>query len=308
MWIKKGVIFNRQHAQLPTVFALPGNILRIFYSTKNAKGKSSIRYIEVDAEDPSIILNDPGHDVLKPGNRGCFDDSGVMPSCVIRNDNGQHWLYYTGWNTDKNDVPYGHGIGLAYWSGTDGEFVRIHEGPILDRCLQIPYLANSPFVMRSPQAESPRWTMWFCNGIGWDGDFPMYAICYASSEDGLYWQPQNISTCRSNGSAIGELGDAYSRPCVIHEGYDRIRIWTASKHKTNNYTLKSASSIAPWADWNRRWNFTDAKWTEGMKPSETGWDSEMICYPYVYRHGQRLYMFYNGNGYGETGIGWAEWN
>jgi hypothetical protein len=43
----------------------------------------------------------------------------------------------------------------------------------------------------------------------------------------------------------------------------------------------------------------------GLEPSDEGWDSEMIAYPCVFdRHGER-YLFYNGNGYGETGIGYA---
>ena len=39
--------------------------------------------------------------------------------------------------------------------------------------------------------------------------------------------------------------------------------------------------------------------------SETGWDSEMICYPYVFKHKGRFYMLYCGNGYGKTGFGLA---
>ncbi len=39
--------------------------------------------------------------------------------------------------------------------------------------------------------------------------------------------------------------------------------------------------------------------------SESGWDSEMVCYPYVFQHKDKLYMLYNGNGYGKTGIGLA---
>jgi hypothetical protein len=43
----------------------------------------------------------------------------------------------------------------------------------------------------------------------------------------------------------------------------------------------------------------------GAEPSEEGWDSEMICYPHVFDHGDRRYMLYNGNGYGRTGFGLA---
>ena len=35
------------------------------------------------------------------------------------------------------------------------------------------------------------------------------------------------------------------------------------------------------------------------------WDSEMICYPYVFEHKDDLYMLYNGNDYGKTGFGLA---
>ena len=39
--------------------------------------------------------------------------------------------------------------------------------------------------------------------------------------------------------------------------------------------------------------------------SAEGWDSEMICYPYVFEHRGRFFMLYNGNGYGKTGFGVA---
>jgi len=43
----------------------------------------------------------------------------------------------------------------------------------------------------------------------------------------------------------------------------------------------------------------------GIQPSDSGWDSEMLCYPCVVdAHGAR-YMFYNGNLRGSTGFGYA---
>jgi hypothetical protein len=40
--------------------------------------------------------------------------------------------------------------------------------------------------------------------------------------------------------------------------------------------------------------------------SEEGWDSEMMCYPYVFDHKGERYMLYNGNGYGKSGFGIAK--
>jgi hypothetical protein len=43
----------------------------------------------------------------------------------------------------------------------------------------------------------------------------------------------------------------------------------------------------------------------GIDVSDSGWDSEMICYPYVFKHREHMYMLYNGNDYGKTGFGYA---
>ena len=39
--------------------------------------------------------------------------------------------------------------------------------------------------------------------------------------------------------------------------------------------------------------------------SDDGWDSEMICYPFVFDHKGKRYMLYNGNDYGKKGFGLA---
>ena len=43
----------------------------------------------------------------------------------------------------------------------------------------------------------------------------------------------------------------------------------------------------------------------GISTSEDGWDSEMVAYAFVFDHRGQRYMLYNGNGYGQTGIGLA---
>ena len=45
----------------------------------------------------------------------------------------------------------------------------------------------------------------------------------------------------------------------------------------------------------------------GIDVSESGWDSEMICYPFVFKYNGVKFMLYNGNGYGRTGFGYAVW-
>ena len=52
-------------------------------------------------------------------------------------------------------------------------------------------------------------------------------------------------------------------------------------------------------------NWTRMDQDAGIARSESGWDSEMIEYPFVFDHGGQRYMLYNGNGYGKTGFGLA---
>jgi hypothetical protein len=44
----------------------------------------------------------------------------------------------------------------------------------------------------------------------------------------------------------------------------------------------------------------------GMQLAEDGWDSEMQCYPHLFRLDTQLYLLYNGNQFGKNGFGLAK--
>jgi hypothetical protein len=43
----------------------------------------------------------------------------------------------------------------------------------------------------------------------------------------------------------------------------------------------------------------------GIDLSEDGWDSDMMCYPHVFRCEEKIYILYNGNEFGRFGFGLA---
>ena len=45
----------------------------------------------------------------------------------------------------------------------------------------------------------------------------------------------------------------------------------------------------------------------GIDLSDEGWDSRMQAYPHVIDHRGARCMFYNGNGFGRSGFGYARW-
>lgn len=77
-------------------------------------------------------------------------------------------------------------------------------------------------------------------------------------------------------------------------------MWFSSRaDKTNDtYRIRYAES-----DDGIKWIRKDEE--VGINVSDKGWDSEMICYPFVFKHNNSHYMLYNGNSYGKSGIGLA---
>ncbi|MBO6762612.1 MAG: hypothetical protein JJ909_16770, partial [Roseivirga sp.] len=44
----------------------------------------------------------------------------------------------------------------------------------------------------------------------------------------------------------------------------------------------------------------------GITTSDTGWDSEMVCYPHLKVIDDDFYLFYCGNNFGQDGFGLAK--
>ena len=68
--------------------------------------------------------------------------------------------------------------------------------------------------------------------------------------------------------------------------------------KIDTYRIGYAESLD-----SRNWRRKDQ--LANIDISVSGWDSEMICYPSVFKLNSKTYMLYNGNGYGKTGFGLA---
>jgi len=58
-----------------------------------------------------------------------------------------------------------------------------------------------------------------------------------------------------------------------------------------------------WSEDLREWFREDDK--AGINVSADGWDSKMTAYPYVATTPDEVLLFYNGNGFGASGFGYA---
>lgn len=298
-WIKKGLIFEPKgnfdwmltHAAVPIADKIKDDLHRIYFATRDKDNRSHTAYIEIDIKNPKKILYISENPVLKPGALGTFDDSGAMPSWIV-NYNTKKYLYYIGWNLGVT-VPFRNSIGLAISQDGGSTFNKYSEGPILDRNFSEPYFVASSCVI----IENGIWKMWYLSCVKWelenDKHKHYYHIKYAKSKDGINWVRNGV-VCIDFKSK-----DEYaiSRPCVIKE--DGIyKMWYSYRGGSDTYRIGYAESTD-----GINWEREDEE--AGIGVSESGWDSEMIEYPFVFKHKGKTYMLYNGNGYGKTGFGYA---
>jgi len=305
-WIKKGLIFKvennhdwmQTHAQVPIVDKINEERLRIYFGTRDKFNRTITTYIEVEADNPQNILYVHDKPVLGLGELGCFDDSGAMPSWIV-NHEGAKYLYYIGWNVSTT-VPYRNSIGLAISNDNGQTFTRLYDGPIMDRTYSEPHFCALSCVI----VESGIWRMWYLSCVKWEvyngKPEPYYHIKYAESPDGIDWDRRGIVCIDFKSS--DEAGIV--RPSIIKEnGF--YKMWYSYRGIKDYRTNKEHSYRIGYAESDDGIDWTRKDKIVGIGVSETGWDSAMIAYPYVYEHKGRKYMVYNGNGFGRSGFGYA---
>lgn len=305
-WIKKGLIidpkqiesnFIKRYAALPVVDYINEDLVRLYFSVRDEKGRSIPTFIDVNPEKPEKIIYMHEKPILALGEIGTFDDSGIMTSWIV-NHLGVKYLYYIGWNPQQT-VSYRLSIGLAISEDNGVSFKKVSQGPILDRSVDEPYFNTAPCVMK----DDDLWKMWYVSCTGWKiikgWPEPFYNVKYAVSNDGINWKRTQITCINYN-----EFTEAIGRPCVFKEGglYKMIYSYrNATDYRTDpkkSYRLGYAESKNGY-----QWIRMDEEL--GFEFSKTGWDSIMNEYCSTYVHNKKRYLLYNGNGFGETGIGYA---
>lgn len=304
-WDKKGLIFCPDrtngwmvsNAQLPTPLLLKDRI-RLYIMTRDDNNRSRVGIVDLDRDDPGKIIEIHKEPALDLGVRGGFDDSGVAPSCAITRNN-EILLYYVG-ITPRVTVSLDYSIGLARSVNGGKTFKRVYPGPIITNSAIEPFLFTSPFV----RIDNDGWHMHYTSGTGWyeieDRAEMLYDIKYAWSKDGHNWVREGRTALPPT-----KENEVTARPWII-KSEDEYRMWFCYRGSTDfrdgadSYRIGYASSKD-----GQNWLRDDAE--AGIEPSKTGWDSAMIAYPAILAVDDRLLLFYNGNGFGKTGVGYAVW-
>jgi sucrose-6-phosphate hydrolase SacC (GH32 family) len=237
---------------------------------------------------------------LELGGLGTFDEFGTNPVSVIR-DGDDVRVYYAGW-TRCESVPFNAAIGMAVSKDNGRSFARIGAGPILS------YSPAEPFLLGSPRIRKfgDTWCLWYVSGTKWlngqDGGKPepVYKIRMATSSDGVNWTKHGRDLLES---VLGEDECQAGADVLFKDGryhmFFSYRLSRNYRGKAGGYRIGYA-----WSDNMSQWHRNDV--VAAMEPSESGWDSEMTCYPHVFMVDGTTYMLYQGNEMGRSGMGLAK--
>ncbi len=304
-WIRKGRIYSveepkgwmNSHAQCPTAIVLEDRI-RVFFSARYENQQSLPTFIDLDIDNPGKVIMEHQTPVLNFGRRGTFDENGIIPSCFVER-NGALYFYYAGWSQCKN-VPYKNftGVAISYDNGLT--FEKYSEAPVFSLDQYNPLSATGPCIIK----RRDDYLAVYSTGVDWvevNGKLEhTYLLTYATSKDLTNW--------KGTGKIIIEPERefmAHCKPTIIY--VDGVyHMWFSTR---GSYNFRKAGKDAyrlgyAYSEDLINWKREDSK--VGIDVSQEGWDSEMICYPHIVKVKDKYIMFYNGNGFGKSGFGYAE--
>jgi hypothetical protein len=294
-WKKLGQIFFFKpidkylltHASNPLAIHLKNNIYRVFFCARNSKNKSSVGFVDIDIIQRKEIFTCK-KTVIKFGNKNSFYSHGIGIGNMYNSDN-KNYIQFMAWQVPEN----------SHWKGDIGRLevskdyntLNVNPNKVFIGCDNEDKISLSySWVIR----EKDIYKMWYVSVIDWaskNGEM-IAVIKYATSKDGEKWQKHGLAVPYELGVA-----QAFSRPTVAKDN-DGYHMWFSYRSGDGTkYRLGYAHSLD-----GKTW---DRKKNSGIDVSDDGWDSEMICYPFVFDHKGERYMLYNGNDYGKTGFGLA---
>ncbi len=294
-WKKLGQLYHFEpngeyiysHATNPVAINIYEDVFKIYFSSRDAHNKSSLACIEVDIVKQEVLENKPVL-LCKYGHENSFYSHGISIGNMYQ-INEQSFILFMGWQFPKND----------HWRGDIGRLKQLKTGGfVVDP--QVPFIGmdkedtvslSYPWVI----FDKGLYKMWYGSTISWtsENEEMVHVIKYATSTDGENWTKHGIAIPYKMG-----LAQAFSRPTVLIEK-DEYHMWYSYRSGDGTpYRIGYAFS-KDGLNWNRQDN------NSGINVSSEGWDSQMICYPYVFKHKNNTYMLYNGNEYGKYGFGLA---
>lgn len=225
-----------------------------------------------------------GQPIIKLGERGAFDETGMSYPWYFNNGVSE-FIFYTGWKLNQN-TGFENNLGLL--EKVKGKWVRYSRAPILPLTNDEPFGTGSVAVYQIKD----KFHLLYTSFLSWNSsnsDGHEYGIKHATSTDLVNWKRKLDFLIPPTNSL-----HAICRPSILGSNI----LFSARGVKYNLMTLPLlGSNIPP--------NSLSTKNAQKVKidnQGESGFDKS-VEYSYPFNlNGQKLCLF-NGDDYGESGLG-----
>lgn len=297
-------LLDARHAGAANVIQIEDRY-RLHYWAIGQDGRYRICRAESSAERPNEWR--PKGTILECQSRTTYNCVGPSFPCVVPVDEKRWLLYFGAWGKGRKDGKLPNTTGLAI-SEDGGESWEYHGAkPILP--LDKPYDcegSGSVCVLY----EGGQFRMYYTalgaysqrpEGVQTaHGDvIPRIGVGYAVSDDGIHWtKPLDDLMVAPRGFDAEPYEYICSKPWIVREG-DGYRLWVSTVGIA--YRIRSLTS-SDGLNW--QWEPSGPDGDFGI--GENGaFDDHQRCYACVVKHEDEYRCWYTGNGYGQTGIGYA---
>jgi hypothetical protein len=278
------------HSSNPVPFFLDDHTVRVFFSARDIHHRSSVCYFDLDMQNLEIqyVTTKP----IASFNTSMFYSHGISIGGIYLKLGGRRFLTFMGWHIPKNEHWMGY-LGEMELS-SDNQSVTIHSKPwIAPDDLFDPLSVSYADIVY----ENEIYYAFYGSTQTWDwGNSEMlHTIHLAISKDGDHWEKKGI--------VIPYLKDkiqAFSRPTLL-KIKNIWHMWFSYRGGNGDkYKIGHAISLDL-----TTWQL-DLDHASLFAEINNPWECEMVEYPYVFKYNEEIYMMYNGNDYGKTGIGLAK--
>jgi len=264
-------------------------VFKLFLTGKDKIHRSRIGSVDLNIHTMNLT-NFSKEAIIELGDKGTFDENGTGYPSIVKKNN-KYFLYYLGWIKGIH-VSWYNGVFLATSSDLIN-FEKYSKAPIFDRDKD-DYLGVGSLCLLKDETD---FLMWYTRFDSWgkskNDHKHYYNIKFANSTNCLNWK-RSKEVCINFKNKKDEY--AIARPSVIKLN-NKYYMWYC--YRGESYKIGFAVS-EDGEVWERKDDLA------GIEYSSSGWDSEMQCYPFVFKYEEHLYMMYCGNNYGATGLGIAK--
>jgi hypothetical protein len=278
---------SRSHVMLPTPWVMADRV-RVFFASCDDEMRGRIYFADFAREPPFALMAVSPDPVFDVGPAGAFDCDGVNPSQIIESEDGLA-LLYIGWRRGPADEPYTLFAGLAH-SGDQGQSFTRNPEPFLPPRPGERLFRTAPFIHRDPGG----YRLLYIGGDAFlDGEggrrTPVYSLMELRSDSPWVWDGAARVLMAPDLDA-GEVG--FGRPVITPDDRLMISLRTHAGYRLVETDLKFDPLTQP-------------PLTPVVPSPFEPWEAGMTCFGAPCVVGANELLFYNGDGYGRSGMGLA---